>query len=297
MWPSRCSRSCAPDRPSSIARAARTWTAPGKRRRWPSSSFCWSGPSIDSSPTPSSDNGTSGCSSSPRPKRRIRARRRAETPQVTTEMKDAVARLVRDLPTVWHDPRTPARERKRMLRLLIEDVTLDRGDVLRLSIRWKGGATSVVERPLPRTAPDLRRTPTAIVECVRALATEHTDGEIARHPQRPVAAHGDRQAVHLQARPVRAPRVPDHQLRGPSAADWMAHHPADGRVAPRASRDRETLRPGRPRARRARRRQGHDSVRAAHRTASHAASRKRFRDRRLYPQLASHRQKGVQYEA
>ncbi len=67
-----------------------------------------------------------------------------------------------------------------MLRLLIDDVTLDRGEVVRLSIRWKGGATSVVERPLPRTAPDLRRTPTIIVECVRALATEHTDGDIAR---------------------------------------------------------------------------------------------------------------------
>jgi hypothetical protein len=32
--------------------------------------------------------------------------------------------LAHDLPRVWHDPRTAMRERKRILRLLIEDVTL-----------------------------------------------------------------------------------------------------------------------------------------------------------------------------
>ena len=36
--------------------------------------------------------------------------------QVTPEMKKRVTTLVADLPRVWHDSRTPARERKRMLR-------------------------------------------------------------------------------------------------------------------------------------------------------------------------------------
>ena len=87
--------------------------------------------------------------------------------------------LVADLPRVWDDPRTPARDRKRMLRLLIEDVTLLRDDVIRISIRWRGGATRQIECPLPLGAPDLRRTPAALVEHVRALATEQTDGQIA----------------------------------------------------------------------------------------------------------------------
>ena len=99
--------------------------------------------------------------------------------QVTPEMQERVTTLVADLPRVWHDPRTPARERKRMLRLLIEDVTLVRDDVIRMSIRWRGGATSVVECPLPLGAPDLRRSPPAVVEQVRALATEQTDRQIA----------------------------------------------------------------------------------------------------------------------
>jgi DNA invertase Pin-like site-specific DNA recombinase len=99
---------------------------------------------------------------------------------VTAEMREQITHLVADLPRVWHDPRTPARERKRILRLLIEDVTLVRDEVIRMSIRWKGGATTVIERPRPLGAPDLRRTPAEIVEEVRALATAQTDGQIAR---------------------------------------------------------------------------------------------------------------------
>ena len=104
---------------------------------------------------------------------------KTRTPPITPEMKERVAALVADLPRVWNDPRTPARDRKRMLRLLIEDVTLLRDDVIRISIRWRGGATRRIECPLPLAAPDLRRTPAAVVEHVRALATEQTDEQIA----------------------------------------------------------------------------------------------------------------------
>src|SRR6266849_2520150 len=76
---------------------------------------------------------------------------------------------------IHDDPRTPARERKRTLRLLVEDVTLIRGQAVQLHIRWKGGATTSLEHPLPLSAPDLRRTSAAVVELVRALATEQTD--------------------------------------------------------------------------------------------------------------------------
>jgi hypothetical protein len=87
--------------------------------------------------------------------------------------------LASDLPQVWHDPRTAMRERKRMLRLLIEDVTLLRDRAIQIAIRWKSGATTTVERPVPLDAPDLRRTPAAIVEMIRGLATEQTDRQVA----------------------------------------------------------------------------------------------------------------------
>lgn len=72
------------------------------------------------------------------------------------------------------------RERKRMLRLLLEDVTVRKGEQsITLQLRWKGGATTTLESPRPLSAPDLRRTPAAIVEPLRALAPVQTDGQIA----------------------------------------------------------------------------------------------------------------------
>jgi hypothetical protein len=45
---------------------------------------------------------------------------------------------------VWNDPHTPQRERKRMARLLITDVTLLKSTELRAQLRFKGGATSII---------------------------------------------------------------------------------------------------------------------------------------------------------
>jgi len=104
---------------------------------------------------------------------------KAEDPQLSPAARERIHALVSDLPRVWNDPCTPARERKRILRLLIEDVTLIRDRKIHLHIRWKAGATTSMERPLPLSAPDLNRTSATVVELVRALATEQTDGQIA----------------------------------------------------------------------------------------------------------------------
>lgn len=106
---------------------------------------------------------------------------RSDSPDLTPEAKARVQALASDLPRVWQDPRTSARDRKRLLRLLIEDVTLVRQNTtLQIHIRWKGGATESLERPLPRSAPDLFRTPTEIIEQIRVLSGSQTDGQIAQ---------------------------------------------------------------------------------------------------------------------
>ena len=64
-------------------------------------------------------------------------------------------KLAADLPALWHAPATSARDRKRLLRTLIADVTLlpehDPG-MVRIGIRWHTGATDelVVGRPVHR---------------------------------------------------------------------------------------------------------------------------------------------------
>jgi len=99
---------------------------------------------------------------------------------LSAEDKERVATLVSDFPRVWKDPRTSDRDRKRMLRLLIEDVTLAReGELIRVHIRWKGGANTSLEVPRPRAYFELVRTPAETIEAIRALAVEQTDGQVA----------------------------------------------------------------------------------------------------------------------
>jgi hypothetical protein len=105
---------------------------------------------------------------------------KSQSSALTEEDRDLIHALASDLPRVWNDPRTPARDRKRMLRLLIEDITLVKNHKIQIHIRWKAGATTSLERPLPLSTPDLVRTPAEIVELIRALATEQTDAQIAR---------------------------------------------------------------------------------------------------------------------
>jgi hypothetical protein len=147
------------------------------------------------------------------------AYRRATTgdeADLSAEARARIHALASDLPRVWRDPRTPVRERKRMLRLLIEDVTLRRDRTIQLQIRWKGGATSTLECPVPLASPDLRRTPPAIVEMIRALATEQTDPHIA-------ATLNGRSLRSGTGQPFTPSRV--RQLRHGYGIPTLAEHP------------------------------------------------------------------------
>ena len=198
---------------------------------------------------------------------------KTRTPPVTPEMKERVAALVADLPRVWNDPRTPARDRKRMLRLLIEDVTLLRDDVIRISIRWRGGATR------PDRVPTAARGAGSASYSGRGRRTGPRAGHRTdrradrRHPQPTVDPNRDRAAIQPPAGPHAARGVRHRQLRRAPDRDGLADHSADGRAARRASGHRQALRARGRAARRARRRQGHDTLRTADRTAARRPSR------------------------
>jgi DNA invertase Pin-like site-specific DNA recombinase len=90
-----------------------------------------------------------------------------------------IAALAGDFPRLWQDPKTPDREKKRMVRLLLEDVTLLKGDQIHVHVRFKGGALKSLSLPLPLGAPLLRKTPVAVVREVDRLLEQHTEREIA----------------------------------------------------------------------------------------------------------------------
>ena len=87
--------------------------------------------------------------------------------------------LATDFPRLWRDPAVPQRERKRMLRLLLEDVTLLRAEDVLVQVRFRGGATECLHLPLPLNAAQLRKVGPAVVAEVDRLLNEYTDAEIA----------------------------------------------------------------------------------------------------------------------
>jgi hypothetical protein len=87
--------------------------------------------------------------------------------------------LATDFPRLWRDPRTQMKEKKRMLRLLLQDVTLTKHDALHVDIRFVGGATRSLDLPLPKTCTELRTTDADVVREIDQLIDTYTDGEIA----------------------------------------------------------------------------------------------------------------------
>ena len=100
---------------------------------------------------------------------------------ITAEQKRQILQLARDFPRLWTAPTTAARDRKRMLRLLIRDITVVKGPEqkrLRLHIRWQGGTTETVELHLAPNRAEAVRYHEAFVARIRALAVTHDDDEI-----------------------------------------------------------------------------------------------------------------------
>jgi excisionase family DNA binding protein len=102
--------------------------------------------------------------------------------ELTEEQTAQLRALAEDLPRLWKSPTTSAQDRKRMLRLLIKDITVEKQLAPRkavLHIRWQGGAVEDRSVDLPLPAPDRVRYPEALVNRVRSLASRMTDAQIS----------------------------------------------------------------------------------------------------------------------
>lgn len=101
---------------------------------------------------------------------------------VTEEQKTELRTLARDLPRLWKAPTTKAKDRKRILRLLIKDITVEKLPTPKqviLHVRWQGGAVEDIPVIVPPNCPDQIRYPEEIVKRIRVMARDHTDVQIA----------------------------------------------------------------------------------------------------------------------
>ena len=104
-----------------------------------------------------------------------------EVRAVDDEMKLSLTQLISNFPNIWNDARTSNREKKRIARLILEDVTItaDTSKIV-LGIQFKEGATKVIEIPKVKKSLNLLRAEKeAVTEIEALLPSNLTYGEIA----------------------------------------------------------------------------------------------------------------------
>ena len=111
------------------------------------------------------------------------ARRQGERPRtLSAEDRRRLLALGADLRTVWEAPTTTPRDRKELLRTLLEEVivTVFKAEQrARLTLRWRGGSLTDIDLDLPRQQRKIVRTDEDTIALVRRLAVHYPDAVIA----------------------------------------------------------------------------------------------------------------------
>ncbi len=109
----------------------------------------------------------------------LEKRRQSDRLRIDEEERARIIAVATDFPRVWENPNTSDRDRKRMVRLLIEDVTLTRKKGIIIQIRFKGGTATTLTQPIPPPSYKKWETPPDIIAQIDRLIDEHTDKQIA----------------------------------------------------------------------------------------------------------------------
>ena len=104
---------------------------------------------------------------------------RSDQQKLTEEQRTRVLSLASDFPKLWKSPTTTDKDRKRMARLLLEDVTLLRGQNLTVQVRFKGGANRTLSLPLPLNGWQSRQTKPELLQEIDRLLDDFTVGQMA----------------------------------------------------------------------------------------------------------------------
>jgi DNA invertase Pin-like site-specific DNA recombinase len=98
---------------------------------------------------------------------------------LTDQLKDQIRSLATDFPALWSNPNTAQRDRKRMVRLLVDDVTLHKTDSIHLHVRLRGGQTHSLAVAIPPPSWQARQTHPDTIKALDRLLDSHTDAETA----------------------------------------------------------------------------------------------------------------------
>lgn len=146
------------------------------------------------------------------------------TTTLTAEQRERIHALAIDIPRLWNDPTTPQRERKRLTRHILEDVTITTTSTSRnrrghstagtitLAVRYRGGATTTLTINKNPPAYKTWETPDSTLTRIDQLLNDHTDAQTARQLNQTGLTSGKNQPftgriiLHLR----RAHHIPSH---------------------------------------------------------------------------------------
>jgi DNA invertase Pin-like site-specific DNA recombinase len=106
--------------------------------------------------------------------------RQVDQSQLSSDQRAKMLALSADFTKLWRDPGTPDRERKRMVRLLIEDVTISREERILLQIRFRGGKTTTLTIPRPLGYCQARKQSPELIRAMDCLLDDYNYDDVAR---------------------------------------------------------------------------------------------------------------------
>jgi DNA invertase Pin-like site-specific DNA recombinase len=107
------------------------------------------------------------------------SQRQADRRLLEADEEAKIYALASNFGQLWESPTTTDRERKRMIRLLIDDVTLVKGVDIAAHVRFKGGATRSLVVAAPLCWREKHKTSPEILQEIDRLLDDHTYDEIA----------------------------------------------------------------------------------------------------------------------
>lgn len=105
--------------------------------------------------------------------------RQQQESQVGSKETGHMSEMLAQFPRFWNDPATPIRERKRIVRLVISDITVLKTACLTAHLRFVGGAIRTIEVALPPPFAQSRLTPVQTLKEIDRLLNEYRDSEVA----------------------------------------------------------------------------------------------------------------------
>ena len=129
--------------------------------------------------------------------------RQAETQRVlTADERTQILTLGQDIERVWLAPSTSDRDRKELLRTLVEEIVVDvkrEAENAHLMLRWRGGLITELDVHLPRSRPSPIRTDEDTVGSGAATCSALPRCSHRGHPQSPRQDHRQGYALHRQS--------------------------------------------------------------------------------------------------